>query len=348
MTNVFYKKTQVQSAILFLIAAFFSFQKSNAQNGIFDKDASFIDGGGGKLTASAAWLKSWKNGAGNVCDARLTFVVSGSTNPSANGSYILAIPFGNNIGTNGDQFWGNSGSLDIPVVIPPSPPCGVTQTAPAQTITITPTWSINNGTCTGGTNVTSTVAPFQINIAAVTVVGATCVLPIKLANFSTINNSNSVTIKWTTLTQNTIQYFQVERAIDGIGFTKIGTQNPNSLDINKEYSFIDNSPNAINYYRLKIIELSGEISYSKTVYVKSGSHFNINILPNPAKNSIVVNGSKKGTNLQIIDISGKAQLTYTLTSDNEVIDITSLKNGTYICKFLDKNSTTIKRFTVIK
>jgi hypothetical protein len=134
--------------------------------------------------------------------------------------------------------------------------------------------------------------------------------------------------------------FEMERSSDGRKFAPIGKITASQARCSLPFDFTDAAPaNGINYYRLKMTEIDGKLSYSFIIAIinkKTGFEI-INMLP-----SIVTNGaallnvsSAKNDNLQIIvsDITGKLLLKQTypvIAGSNAVkLDLSSLANGTY-------------------
>ncbi len=75
-------------------------------------------------------------------------------------------------------------------------------------------------------------------------------------------------LEWETSQEKNTNYFVVERSIDGKVFTQVGEkiQSEGSEFIGNSYSFLDvKAIKGNNFYRLKLVSSSGDVSYS-TVY----------------------------------------------------------------------------------
>lgn len=96
-------------------------------------------------------------------------------------------------------------------------------------------------------------------------------LPINLISFDAVKiNSSKSSINWKLAACcSPLAKFEIQRAGSNRSFTTIGTVNGNPMDI--DYAFIDNAikPGA-NYYRLKMIDADGTITYSRTVLIMNG------------------------------------------------------------------------------
>lgn len=156
------------------------------------------------------------------------------------------------------------------------------------------------------------------------------VLPVSLLNFSAELKGVYAELKWSTAAELNCNYFEVEQSFDGSKFNKIGEVNSNGTSTNiNEYSLKDiiHLPiaNATVYYRLKIVDLNGEYSFSHIVALDLSSidkNSEILIGPNPFHNIIsisVVDSKYENSVIKLYSIIG---------SEVKNLEIYSLKNGT--------------------
>jgi hypothetical protein len=91
------------------------------------------------------------------------------------------------------------------------------------------------------------------------------VIPIKLNRFTgTLLTNEAVALKWHIETQGKINRFVIEHSPDGNLFSVIGEKAFNG----NEYQFNHASPSpGKNYYRLKMIDLDGSVTYSEIVRI---------------------------------------------------------------------------------
>ena len=160
--------------------------------------------------------------------------------------------------------------------------CGASVTLDAETVTGTGSWSLVSGSgsfedasdpdswVSGlalGDNVfqwTTTDGLCGDGFDVVTV-NNICLLPVTLTQFYAEESTLGIHLFWTTAAEN-IQYFSVEKSLDGIIFYSIGTV---ATTHNNQFAFVDNA--AIpgdNYYRLIQVEHSGE-SYESQIIALS-------------------------------------------------------------------------------
>ncbi len=212
------------------------------------------------------------------------------------------------------------------------------------------------GTVVGGPftiNGNAVLNPFQVGCTALGDLDATnnqptsgilvvAPLPIKLSSFSASLSSCKTEIKWTTELEENIKEYQIESSQDGRIFTSKGNIASLGNSSNKKlYQFTDLQPGyGINYYRLKIININGDVSYSNVVLVNSKCNGkSIKLYPNPiiekTTPTLVLSGYKGGIRGELFSVEGKVIETYILKNGNNNLPIKSIAQGTYILKITD-------------
>ncbi len=93
------------------------------------------------------------------------------------------------------------------------------------------------------------------------------VLPIKFKSIEAhLENNKNVVLNWKVDNELDIKYYEVERSIDGIHFSKISTVTATKQGA---YTSLDKeAANTINYYRVRSINANGQILYSSIVKVE--------------------------------------------------------------------------------
>jgi hypothetical protein len=166
-------------------------------------------------------------------------------------------------------------------------------------------------------------------------------LPVTLIKFSaTPGNGKSVNVSWSTVQEINSDYFQVERSADATNFQSIGqvSAKGNSSGI-VDYTFVDPAPvNAINYYRLKMVDRDAKYEYSKVAKVVfSDNSSSLVVYNNPFHDQVSVKvnlSTGQMLDLKLTDISGRVMSQQTLQAqpgDNFInIRTSSGANGLYI------------------
>lgn len=97
-------------------------------------------------------------------------------------------------------------------------------------------------------------------------------LPVKLMNFQGSVAGNKAQLKWSVADNETGNFFQVLRSTDGRSFSESATLFVNGKAGAESYSFADSRElDAVTYYKLKIVNKDGSVSYSGIIALKSAT-----------------------------------------------------------------------------
>ncbi len=112
----------------------------------------------------------------------------------------------------------------------------------------------------------------------------TAILPVKIKTFTGKPVGMGHELKWEVDCFDHV-VFNIERSADGIHFNTIGNISAEKADCNKPFYFTDKYilPGN-NYYRLRIAEANGAVSYSPVILFNSKSSMNIRLMNNPLMN----------------------------------------------------------------
>jgi hypothetical protein len=203
----------------------------------------------------------------------------------------------------------------------------------------------------GGTGDAFTCVPCNTPLVyASAVFGATggCVIatigivPIKLTDFSaSALSSKSCLLKWTASQEAGGVKYVVQRSEDSRNFDDINTiiANKNGKSSNS-YSYEDvNIAGGNKYYRLKVIEVTGNTTYSPVAIVKSETSLGFSIYPNPVLNnfSVMISDKLLPATVEIYNAQGQSVYRYNTTQSLLNID-KQLKNGIYALKVTGNNN----------
>ena len=222
-------------------------------------------------------------------------------------------------------------------------------------------WEAVTSTATSGREGTLAL-PYQItqtNLAATSgtfmvsneIPSGTPVLPLNLLSFKAqLKNEFNAAVKLTWITANEVdtRSFAIERKSDK-DFETIGTIIAKNVAGKNLYSFTDYTPlTGSTYYRLKMIDLDGKISFSK-VEIINNSNLAFNVFPNPATATINIIHSKALTeaSFEIVDLGGKPVL-FRNVKEGEIqtpaIDVAALPKGIYLVRFKNGSETKTSKF----
>ncbi len=173
------------------------------------------------------------------------------------------------------------------------------------------------------------------------------VLPVKLLSFSAmLNNNNRVDLKWSTVTEINLNYFTVEKSLDGINFNDAGMvfAYGNQTD-QTNYSLSDNVSSiqsGVVYYRLRSVDNDGKSQLSATRMIRI-SKTNSNVIsivayPNPVSNELRVtvpaNWQNKKVMYELVTMNGQTvkRMESANSSQTEALSVLSLAPGVYFVR----------------
>ncbi|HMP94101.1 MAG TPA: hypothetical protein PKD90_14555, partial [Phnomibacter sp.] len=114
------------------------------------------------------------------------------------------------------------------------------------------------------------------------------VLPATGLSLTGTLSAGQVKLIWTTVTEANTSYFTVERSTDGTRFNALGNvAAAGNSQAMRSYQFDDKQiqQSQIWYYRIKLIDLNGEVKYSNVISIRlSANTGNIVVYPNPVDN----------------------------------------------------------------
>jgi putative membrane-bound dehydrogenase-like protein len=171
-------------------------------------------------------------------------------------------------------------------------------------------------------------------------------LPVRYINMKLLQKNNGAEITWLSIGSNANSSFDIERSLDGINFTKIGSQNSAPTN-NVFYTFFDNNLPAANnvYYRISQCNVAGPCVYSETRPLKINNiNSSIKVYSLSTSNIIHVMYTSKNASdvlLHVYNNNGsevyreKRKVTHGINNFN--IGIENLPAGMYVLKINEGN-----------
>ena len=166
-------------------------------------------------------------------------------------------------------------------------------------------------------------------------------MPVKFADEKAYEKNNGVQIEWSNLTEKDVAVYSIERSSNGTDYVSISQQLPTSNQNDKAvYQGFDATvPQGISYYRIKAVETTGKIVYSKVLSVNiSIAATGLKVYPNPVKGkqvTVSISDLKTGQyTLRIINTSGQDVYKQMINSQGntltQLIELpSSIKPGVY-------------------
>jgi hypothetical protein len=153
------------------------------------------------------------------------------------------------------------------------------------------------------------------------------VLRTELLAFTGIAEQMGNQLVWQFAETNTLDTIEVQKSKDSAHFIPLSNQYKNAAQ-----TAFDNTPFDITYYRLKIKELAGKTTFSKTISLKRADILRgVNIYPNPVNNVLFIENAE-GKTVEIINILGQIIKSFSPNNNQFPIAINELNSGIYFIK----------------
>jgi Secretion system C-terminal sorting domain len=229
-------------------------------------------------------------------------------------------------------------------------------TIPGQTRLLRSTGNTGNGMCrksgvdgirirfegSSTTGLTAAIDEIRFGKGALSVV-----LPIVLADISAYKKGASNILKWTTASEINNKGFHIERSSDAstwetIGFVKGAGDSQAKLN----YSFTDNAPLSISYYRLRQEDNDGRTTNSSVVSVSQNGKLNVKIAPNPAKDVVNISLDKESEKnfVTVYDVVGRSVATAQFSGNQSELNVSNLIKGIYFINVQTDGKTVTQKF----
>jgi hypothetical protein len=177
-------------------------------------------------------------------------------------------------------------------------------------------------------------------------------LPVELLDFTAVVVENKkVQLDWQTASESNNAFFTVEKSIDAQQWKAITkVKGAGNSSVTKWYQVFDDDPyTGVSYYRLKQTDNDGRFVYSETRKVAiTVSQSSVRIYPNPATNTITIEGNKKELATMVIfngsgqNITGAVHVRM-ITDTKAMIDISKVSSGIYYLKTATTTGKIFKR-----
>jgi len=219
-----------------------------------------------------------------------------------------------------------------------------------------------NATCIGGPGITTfaninTAGGFNQTGSFTPIVSTTPIaLPVNLLSFDAKNienSNNQVVLSWSTAQEINNSHFVVMKSNDGNTWESIATiEGMGNTFENTTYTYTDNSPASVNYYKLIQVDFDGTETNLGIRFVLSNSTITKVepvLFPNPVQNVLNVkieNAGISNATIEIMDLSGKI----IFTQNNEIYEIQTIQistenfaAGIYTVRITLNNHTSVQR-----
>lgn len=183
-------------------------------------------------------------------------------------------------------------------------------------------------------------------------------VPFNALRLSAALTGETNTVYWTTETEENNKKFIIERSADGRNFSAVGELNSRAPGGNSHapitYSFVDQRPiNGKQYYRLRLISLTGGEQLTQIVSLRRGSpgiEF-ASVRPNPTSGMVYlnINGTNNEVTMVVRNMEGKEVLRSVKQPNQEfTINISSQPSGVYVLEATDTKTGLKALFKLVK
>jgi hypothetical protein len=181
------------------------------------------------------------------------------------------------------------------------------------------------------------------------IVGSTP-LPLNILSFKGKQENNINHLEWVTTDEKNVSHFELERGTNGYTFDKVATLHAkgNNTTANNHYMYKDAHAGTTAYYRLKMVDKDDKANYSDIVILRKGTiQSTINVYPNPAENTLFLEGLTNNSSYRITDALGREVISATalpVESTPISINISGLVHGIYFLQLTNDNGIETIRF----
>ena len=163
-------------------------------------------------------------------------------------------------------------------------------------------------------------------------------LPVKLNAFTGVANASGNVLKWTTSQEISVKEFVVERSANSNSFETIGTvAAKGNSSSSQSYQFEDRSRSAINFYRLRMVDVNGKVEFSSVIRLQTAKEEGLKLFPTVATSSVQLNinvAEQITASIRVIDMGGRLIVQQVEKLDagvvSKTIDVSRLVTGTYL------------------
>jgi len=205
--------------------------------------------------------------------------------------------------------------------------------------TITHTETVYGADCSGTLNLSiiggwaggcpSENIPFPGNFCYQSSFG---LLPVELESFNAKFARSSIKLNWTTLSESSSDYFEVQHSRNGIDFSTISiVKSAGNSDSRIDYDYNDKLfGSGLNYYRLKQVDQDGKFEFSSTETVEVHEIESISVWPNPVTDGFInfFEPELVGYEYNLQTLTGHVVMEGIISEDQSV-NIDHLNDGVY-------------------
>ncbi len=156
-------------------------------------------------------------------------------------------------------------------------------------------------------------------------------LPVELLAFSGTTLAKANRLDWTTAQEDGFDRFVVERSTDAQTWERLGAVAGAGAVGGAGYDYIDATPPAVAFYRLRIIDLDGTEVLSDVVLLERATTNRLNVYPNPSGGTFQIALGESGPgDLAIYTLHGTRVRAQKIAPDATTVMLDDLPPGVYL------------------
>ena len=179
-------------------------------------------------------------------------------------------------------------------------------------------------------------------------------LPVTFLDFFAGSENKKIKLSWKTANEFNNDRFEIERANDGISFSKIGEiRGHGNSSVLQQYTFYDEQPlTGKNFYRLKQVDIDGRYEYSTIELILVDDPRIFVVYPNPVSSRGIINiyiasQVRKRVKILVYDMSGRELFAATKNNTQNYFQIKpNLSPGIYTIQLIGETQTTTEKIVV--
>ncbi len=181
-------------------------------------------------------------------------------------------------------------------------------------------------------------------------------LPLELKSFTGEPMDDHNMLYWSTASEINVSHFLVERSTDGNGFQAMGMVNAvGNSNVLQSYEFMEERPDLLTYYRLKMVDEDGTYEYSNIITIERRAITKpyLALAPVPTTGLLTLDfftETDDEITFRILDARGRLlkEVTTTMLTGNKLeLDLSAYAEGVYLIHMEDKNLSITKRFVKV-
>lgn len=179
-------------------------------------------------------------------------------------------------------------------------------------------------------------------------------LPIKLISFQGNMNGSNITLEWNVASNEQAYKFDVEKSFDGKNFETSHLVTPTVKNDNETYTYAEASESARSYYRLRVTDKSGVVTYSKVLVFKkeTDSKEKLNIIGTNVTDKLTLSFQSQmnqATEINIVDMAGKLVMkqSFRVSKGNNLVSLSlpvTMNNGMFVASVSGSNFSSSAQF----